>query len=433
MAKLLVIADDLTGANDTGVQFAKRGLATISLLEMKNPIETEHTDVLVYNAETRSLTAVESYEKIKKTAASFCSSNIPYIYKKIDSMMRGNIGAEIDALLEMEAFDIAIVAPAYPKNRRITIGGYHLVNHHLLEDSEAGVDAKSPVRESYLPALLAMQTEHAVAHVEIAEIRRGGLLERIRSCLLQKQRIVVCDSVTDNDLKSITEAVWHSGLRILWVGSAGLAECLAEKLENRAAPIAGSGKKADIQEVPVFCIAGSVSAITREQLQTLSQHKEFVFATASLSCIFSEEGYKREQERLVAYIISAAQAGCYPVLTTEVSAEADAAVRQWMEVHDASALEAGNCIAEFLGKTGAAAAGGYAFKGLILTGGDIAYKTCESLDVQALRILGEVEEGIPLCEIVGGQMSGLPVITKAGAFGNADSLFHSVQKIKNMQ
>ncbi|MFT9846309.1 four-carbon acid sugar kinase family protein [Aneurinibacillus sp. REN35] len=432
MAKLLVIADDLTGANDTGVQFAKRGLATISLLEMESPIETEHTDVLVYNAETRSLTTVESYEKIKKTAASFCLSNIPYIYKKIDSMMRGNIGAEIDALLEMEAFDIAIVAPAYPKNRRITIGGYHLVNHHLLEDSEAGVDAKSPVRESYLPTLLATQTEHAVAHVEIAEIRRGGLLERIRSCLLQKQRIVVCDSVTDNDLKSITEAVWHSGLRILWVGSAGLAECLAEKLENRAAPIVGSGKKADTQEVPVFCIAGSVSAVTREQLQTLSQHKEFVFATASLSCIFSEEGYKREQERLVAYIISAAQAGCYPVLTTEVSAKADAAVRQWMEVHDASALEAGNRIAEFLGETGAAVVGGYACKGLILTGGDIAYKTCESLDVQALRILGEVEEGIPLCEIVGGQMSGLSVITKAGAFGNADSLFHSVQKIKNM-
>jgi uncharacterized protein YgbK (DUF1537 family) len=431
LAKLLVIADDLTGANDTGVQFAKRGFNTVSLLEIENPVKSQSVDVLVYNAETRSLAAAEAYEKIKDVVPSLSLSDMPYIYKKVDSMMRGNVGAEIDALLDMEAFDIALVAPAYPKNRRITVGGYHLVNHHLLEDSEAGSDAKSPVRESHLPTLLESQTRRSVAHLDIRAIRKHELIEKVQDCISQNRRIIVCDSALESDLKSITEALFSSGMHVLWVGSAGLAECLAGMLENSVGMIPDSEETAEHENHPVFCIAGSVSAVTRGQLNTLSNYKEFAFATARLSCLFSEGERRREQDRLVEYIVNAAQEGYYPVLTTETSAEAEAATRKWMEAHNANSLEAGNLIADFLGETGAKAVSRYAFKGLVLTGGDIAYRTCEHLGVQALRILGEVEEGIPLCEIIGGQASGLPVITKAGAFGNPHSLFHAVQKIKN--
>ncbi|WP_279237872.1 nucleotide-binding domain containing protein, partial [Brevibacillus borstelensis] len=67
--------------------------------------------------------------------------------------------------------------------------------------------------------------------------------------------------------------------------------------------------------------------------------------------------------------------------------------------------------------------------GFVLTGGDIAYRTCLHLGVEALQIVSEVEEGIPLSVIIGGLADKLPVVTKAGAFGNRFSLVHAVEKI----
>jgi uncharacterized protein YgbK (DUF1537 family) len=66
--------------------------------------------------------------------------------------------------------------------------------------------------------------------------------------------------------------------------------------------------------------------------------------------------------------------------------------------------------------------------GLILTGGDTAKAVCHRLGAVGAKLLDEVEPGIPLGRLLGS--SKLPVITKAGGFGNRQSLVGALRRLK---
>ncbi len=127
---IYLMADDLTGANDAGVQLAKRGLKTTVYIEPlankgSNSIEMlEGTDVLVIDTETRDLQAEQGAAVIKRVIENLQlvgKQNILF-YKKIDSTFRGNVGKEIETLLSLLKKDLCILAPSYPKHNRVMIG-----------------------------------------------------------------------------------------------------------------------------------------------------------------------------------------------------------------------------------------------------------------------------------------------------------------------
>ncbi|MBM7691521.1 uncharacterized protein YgbK (DUF1537 family) [Peribacillus deserti] len=431
MNKVLIIADDLTGANDAGLQFAKQGFETLSVLTLTETEEIQEADVLVYNIETRSIEPLKAYQKMKAVAESFSLSKFPFVLKKIDSTMRGNIGTELDALLDLNIFDIAVVLPAYPKNDRITIGGYHIVKGCLLEDTEMAKDSKSPVAESHLPSLLKSSSGRAVGHIHIREVRKREVLaDRIHECVKHNERIIVFDSCLQEDLKSITKAVVESGLRVIWVGSAGLAESLSQeiKTENQKIDrVLHSGRKCNSR---VFTIAGSVSGITKAQVKALTEQKGFEEIQATPLLLLEDYSRIKEIARLTETIIDRINKGYSPVLTTDTSSQCMEQLHVKRESAGMSSMELGNIIAESLGSIGASIAARKDIAGLILTGGDIAYQTCRQAGVQVMRVVDEVEEGIPLCEIAGGSANGLPIVTKAGAFGNTASLIHAAEVIQ---
>ncbi len=122
--KLAVIADDFTGANDTGVQFSKKGLKTIVVTNTQNVENVlEKLDVLVIDTESRVADKKTAYEKVSETVKTLKSHGFEFIYKKLDSTLRGNIGIEIAAAMDAAGVNLALVAPALPSNGRTTIGG----------------------------------------------------------------------------------------------------------------------------------------------------------------------------------------------------------------------------------------------------------------------------------------------------------------------
>ncbi|UFJ41406.1 four-carbon acid sugar kinase family protein [Brevibacillus humidisoli] len=431
MPKLAIIADDLTGANDSGVQFAKQGFQTISLLDSRHAEYGRDADVWVLNAETRSLDAEQAYAKITEICSSLSLSRIPYIYKKIDSTMRGNIGAEIDALMDQVHFDLAVVIPAYPGNSRVTIGGYHLVNQMLLEDSEIARDPKSPVRQSHLPTMLSSQSKHAVGHIELMVVRQPQrLADELKRQKAEGKQIIVFDSYAQHDLQAVTQTLVDSGLRILWVGSAGLACSLSEVLSRgeRSQPLR-SALESDSQ-APILVVAGSVSAVTNEQITVLGERAQFAIIAADPLALLDTDKRPQEMRRLIDRAVALIDEGKSPILTTDTSDLARRGVEDWITRTHTEALAAGNLLADCLGQLGAAIVAERTLCGFVLTGGDIAYRTCLHLDVKALQIVEEVEEGIPLSVAIGGPADHLPVVTKAGAFGQRFSLVHAVEKIQ---
>ena len=99
MIKLLVIADDFTGALDTGVQFAGKGMTTKVLNyfpEDEETLKRLQAEVLVIDAQTRHLEGQEAYRKVFDVVKRAGDAGVPYIYKKTDSGLRGNIGKEYE-------------------------------------------------------------------------------------------------------------------------------------------------------------------------------------------------------------------------------------------------------------------------------------------------------------------------------------------------
>ena len=154
----IIIADDLTGANDTALQYFSSGIPAKIIIDSSydiNKDETNNIEVFAYSTESRNLNKEEALNNIvettKKIKQDISSVNF---YKKIDSTLRGNVGIELVALLEIFKKDAAIIAPAYIEENRTTIGSYQLLNGIPIERTQAALDPKAPITESYIPNIL---------------------------------------------------------------------------------------------------------------------------------------------------------------------------------------------------------------------------------------------------------------------------------------
>ena len=161
MVRVLIMADDFTGALDTGVQFSNYGVHTLvtSDLEFEFWETTDQIEVLVFNTETRYLNKCEAHEVIKKIAIKAKDENIQYIFKKVDSALRGNVASELRALSDVfEGVTIPFI-PAYPEQNRFSFEGILYIDSIPVSKSVFGQDPYEPVRESHIPSLLLKEAD----------------------------------------------------------------------------------------------------------------------------------------------------------------------------------------------------------------------------------------------------------------------------------
>ena len=247
MPKLFIIADDFTGALDTGVQFAARGASTRVVTRLEGNLTSERVDVLVLDAETRHLPPTDAYWVIRK--AVLAARDVPYIYKKTDSALRGNIGAELAAAMDARGVDGMPFIPALPSMRRVAREGIYYVDGVPVSKSPFGQDPFEPVVSSDIRALSTRQTDRSVLiheHGMNADIPFSG--------------IVAYDAETDEDLVRIGRELGLERLG-LSAGCAGFASVLAGLLGFN-----GMAPKVSTLPMALFMICGSVNPITRIQI-----------------------------------------------------------------------------------------------------------------------------------------------------------------------
>ena len=256
MIRLLILADDFTGGLDTGVQFASRGVSTCV---MTNPeadfaAEAGDSEVLVVVAETRHLPPAKAYDLVFSAVRKGLDAGIPHIYKKTDSALRGNIGAELTAVLDASGEKILPFIPALPAMNRITRGGIHYIDGLPVAESVFGKDPFEPVIESEVAKLINRQTRTSVMN-----IRTKNTVPEIPESF---EGIAVLDAVTETDLiRAGQSAEKANGLRIS-AGCAGFGSVLPGMLKL-------SGQhKAEMPKLDegLFVLCGSVNPITQRQL-----------------------------------------------------------------------------------------------------------------------------------------------------------------------
>lgn len=426
MPKLLVIADDLTGANDTGVQFSKFGLQTIVLLGSESKeLLVANADILVLDTDSRAESATVAAERVTKACKAVDKLGIAHLYKKIDSTLRGNLGAEISAAYTEFKPVLTVIAPAFPKAGRRTIGGHQLLESMPISMTEIAHDPKTPVTESWIPQLLGRE-DGKVGVIPLEKVMGGPsvIYDEITKRLGIGEDWLVFDAVSEENLRHITEAAARFE-QVLWVGSAGLAEHLPTVLRW------GTEQEKNSTMVSKYnlklVVAGSVSAITQKQIRTYIEEKfvpyiildsvaavlrptQEIARVVSLAKKFLQEEdlvvYCSNDEEVVAQVITAGKS--INITSTEVG------------INIATVL--GQVVAE-LAKEG--------LSGLFLTGGETAVSSCRALQGTGIEILQEVVPGIPLGRIIGGEFQGLHVITKAGAFGNAYAIIEAMKIFEN--
>jgi len=417
LAKIGVIADDLTGANDTGVQFSKQGLKTMVLTESRDLKNiSNRIDVIVLDTESRTLPKIAAYGRAKEAASRLVEANIPTIYKKIDSTLKGNIGAELDAVMDATGAKTAIVAPAFPANKRVTVGGYQLVNQVPLGRTEAAQDPLTPVKESHVPTLVASQSRRKIEHIGLAAVMDMSTLKNeLKECVRRGGEIIVVDSITQSDLKRIAHAAADLGLHALTCGPAGLAEELPEALGL-------------ISGRPVIAVSGSVSEVTMRQIAD-AESSGSVVVLLDTSKIF-ENDKDREIKRIVEETRGNVSKG-YDVIISSARSKNDVSddLRKGASL-GMSSIEVSKLVGSVLGEIACEVAWIPNIAGLFLTGGTTAIRALELMGSLGTEVDDEVSPGIPSAVIVGGNHAGLRIVTKAGAFGDDEAITKSIRYLK---
>ncbi|MEM3527965.1 MAG: four-carbon acid sugar kinase family protein, partial [Candidatus Bathyarchaeia archaeon] len=417
LVEIGVIADDLTGANDTGVQFSKQGLRTIVLTRVESLKDMPRDiDVIVIDTESRALPSSLAYDRVKIAAEKLVEAKVPIIYKKIDSTLKGNIGSELDGVMDVTGIKTAIVAPAFPANKRITVGGYQLVNQVPLSKTEAAFDPVTPVRESHVPTLIARQSRRKVGYVGLASVMElQSLVENLRDCVQRGEEIIILDSITQGDLKRIAQAAVKLNLHRLTCGPAGLAEELPQAMGLI------SGK-------PVVVISGSVSEVTMRQIAHAEGAGCIVVEVDTAKVIRGQR--IQEVHRVVDETKRIVSQGFDVIISSARTKEAVSGDLKIGESLGMTSVEVSNIIGLVLGEIASEVSAIGGVSGIFLTGGTTANRALEVMGAYGTEVDDEVSPGIPSSIIVGGRCSGLRIVTKAGGFGDEDAIMKSIRYLK---
>ncbi|WP_145040303.1 four-carbon acid sugar kinase family protein [Paenibacillus sp. Y412MC10] len=425
--KLAIIADDLTGANDSGVQLARHGLKTSVLFDMDQD-NIRHYDAVVFDTDSRSITPEEAYQRVSRAARFLTDAGFDTVFKKMDSTMRGNIGTEIDALYDVVKPDFMMIAPGYPKNNRTILNATHYLNGVPLAETEIAHDPKTPVTHSYLPDLLKLQTKYAVGEISVRDLEAGA--GRIEGKLKEFQEhnipYVLIDSTEEAHLEFILHITGQLPYKFAWAGSAGIANYLPAHYHISSKP----RELAIAQnQGPILTVVGSVNKNSRAQLKLLLEHTDVVpvhfesYKAVSDSAERTEEMARVYQE----VKLHALEGKDIVIYSTAESSDIERA-RAVGEARGLNHTEVSNEIVRAMGEICAQLLEQGYFKGVSMTGGDTAKQICMQWSISGFELLDELEIGVPISKFIG--IDDLYVVTKAGGFGKPDVFIHAIQTIK---
>ena len=411
MAQMLIIADDLTGAADCGVACAGHGLRTIVVL---GDSECDaNADVLSVDGGTRRLSPLMAASETTRLLRKHLPNENTLLYKKLDSTLRGNVGAELAATLEARRAQartqeriVVVLAPAFPATGRTTVNGRQLLHGKPLEETEtnqneprfARSDIAAMLSEAHLrPALLGLHlVRHDLPHGESVALRTA------MESMAQHADVLVCDAETDEDLHRIAEASMVLGCGTVWAGSAGLAAYLP--LAARLASANVYTPEPPLVAGPALFVVGSGSTVSLGQVEVLASRSDTMVLRIPSEVLMAREQSPRWLEYMQT-LEQALRAG------SDVAVLPDPVSR----LESSMGLQLSAALAAMV-RPSADTVGA-----LVATGGETARAIFDAWGIRRLQLIGEVEPGLPV-SVTSGWRRELPVLTKAGGFGEPEAL-----------
>lgn len=421
MAQVLVIADDLTGANATGVLLKKNGFDTYTVLDAANGADRSLAgcDCLVVPTESRAIDPQEAYDRVKAALVSLAGEEVKLYAKRIDSTLRGNLGSETDAFLDVLGPEYtAVCVPCFPSSGRVLVGGYLLVNGVPLQKTEVAKDPKNPITTSSAKQLYQAQSRYPLETIHLDDIAKGveSLAARMKEAVERGTRILVCDSVAMEDMETIVDALVAAKLKFIPVDPGVFTAVSAKRVLPRK-KVTGPGK--------VLMVVGSVNGVARRQVKELLSNLEIGHVQLDVAEILeSEERRKAEVARVTEALLDRAGEHEYlAVIGSGIDPAKQLPFEPYLEKYRCTVEELSCRIGDAFAETAVnILRRNDTFRAIYSTGGDITAAINRQMGTVGLRLLDEV---VPLAgygELIGGAFSGMKFISKGGMVGDEKAM-----------
>ncbi len=430
MLQIGVVADDFTGTASAGMMMAKANVKTGLFLNAETMFgnqEAKELEAIYVSTSSRALPPENAYEEVKKATLALKKAGARYFSKKIDTTMRGGIGHEVDAMLDVLGEDVvAVMVTSMPPSRRICVGGYSIIDSVILNETSVAQDVKTPVAECYVPAIIEKQTKRKVDLIPITVVQRG--IEALKQALEKSRQagtqFFILDAASMDHEETIARACVELKWNILAVDpgaftmklavTRGIASETAPQQESSEEPAAGKA---------VLIIAGSANPYTKKQMELLLRAEpESVRISVSPNRLLEDgEAHSLEVEQTAAKLRDILSAPDVPKVLLVETALHDSLVnlKEEDEKHGYAPGESSARINRGLAEIADQVLRGFGkerIAGLLLTGGDTMESVCKMIGTTYIRAIDNIVPQIDVGRLAGAY-DGMPVVVKGGFCG----------------
>ena len=400
--KYLIVADDFTGSNDTGVQLKKNGISTVvSLFPTENKIDYS----IVLDTESRTISAQQASNKVKKMVTKVLKRNsFDLVYKKIDSTIRGNIGKELRALIDVYKPTKVVFAPAFPQTGRTTVNSIQYLNDQPLMKTEMAKDPLNPIQTDNLAEIIEREFGKNYTCYTVDQITD--------SLELDTTKFHIFDIKNEAQLNKLAICLKKSNEKILYVGSAGLAGALFCRSIS----------------MPVLSVVGSLSKVSLQQINFAEKKGISVLHIDSNDFTSLEETITKFSKQTISLLRAQKDVILTAARNKKDYDDTVEIFNNRLAVHNNA--EISRTVKETLALIADLALEKQPVAGMFLAGGDIAINVIRKFNTSGCSIQHELSTGVVESQLFDGKHANLRIVTKAGAFGNEDTLYQSIQKLK---
>ncbi len=428
MEKVLIIADDLTGANANCALMKKIGLNAMSYLGYgdKKVHVPERVGVIACTTNSRAITPDMAKKLVKAKLKMFEHEDIGLYSKRIDSTLRGNMGSEIQAYQEFFGHrKKAFCVPAFPASGRMLVDDKLYVNGTLLLNTDAAKDPKMPVISNKATENLKAGYEGRITHIGLDNIEKGvnWLTEAIIDAC-KSADMIVFDSITDEHIRIVAEASSKSGVDFIAVDPGPFTSQLTSIMY----------KKMQVA-TKALAVVGSVTELTIRQLEKLKSAYISKVISVDAMKLMTGEGYARELRRcdkLAGDYLNEAE---LLIITTTPSDIKDrlnlkSIAENLGESVDEISLKISSALAEIAKEV---IIHNNSLSGVFSSGGDITVALAESMQSQGIEIKDEVMPLAAYGRLIGGLRNDLKIVSKGGMVGSDDAMIQCIERILKLE
>lgn len=421
--KVGVIADDLTGANATGVRIAKQGFLSATVVYNHPLPTTDSLNAICIDTDSRYTNSKVANERVLNALQRLQTWGADVICKRIDSTVRGNIGVEIDTLLSMMGEkSIAIVVPSFPDSGRITLGGYLLVEGVPVQSTDVAKDPIKPITQSYIPDLIQEQSEYPVSHIGLQTVLSGKeeIVKELRKNISCQKRVIVVDAVTDEEIESIAEAMTAiQGYDMVPVDPGPLTAMYARAYAQEKT-----------EDTKMIVAVGSVTSLSKLQVQYLiDKTKSSPIHVDAKKLLFLGEEWDQEVNRAVDEALAHMQKEDVLIITTQSPTKENIDIKKIASKHQMEEDVLAKNIADGLAKVThlVMEQSPYPIGGCFSSGGDVSASLCTMTKAEGIKVEEEVLPLTSYGKLIGGAFHGKPIVTKGGLIGDKQAIYQSIK------